>query len=79
MNGSSFSADTRCFALPAKIRKLTPNARHMALCALLMTDGGLSAQQALAAALAPVGGSKEQQGNRLPLSVLPAIERNLCS
>ena len=79
MSGSVFSTDNRCAALPAKIRKLAPNARNTALCALLLVDGGLSAQQALATALAHVASSKAQQGERLPLSGLSAVERNLCS
>ena len=79
MSGSVFSTDNRCAALPAKIRKLAPNARNTALCALLLVDGGLSAQQALATALAHVASSKAEQGERLPLSGLSAVERNLCS
>ena len=62
MSGSVFSTDNRCAALPAKIRKLAPNARNTALCALLLVDGGLSAQQALATALAHVAASKATQG-----------------
>ena len=79
MSGSVFSTDNRCAALPAKIRKLAPNARNTALCALLLVDGGLSAQQALATALAHVASSKAEQGDTLPLSGLSAVERNLCS
>ena len=79
MSGSAFSTDSRCSALPAKIRKLSPNARHMALCALLMVDGGLSAQQALAAALAHGVCTMPELGRPHPLPTLPAIERNLCS
>ena len=65
--------------MPVKIRKLAPNARNTALCALLLVDGGLSAQQALAAAFVHVAESEVQQGNSLPLFTLPALERNLCS
>ena len=79
MSRSTLHTDTRLAALPDKIRKLAPNARNTALCALLLVDAGLSAQQALAAALAPVGDSMAQQGNRMPLFTLPAVERNLCS
>ena len=79
MSGSAFSTDSRCSALPTKIRKLSPNARHMALCALLMVDGGLSAQQALATALAHGACNTTEQGSPHTLPTMPAIERNLCS
>ena len=79
MSGSVFSTDNRCAALPAKIRKLAPNARNTALCALLLVDGGLSAQQALATALAHVAASKATQGEGVSAPGLTAVERNLCS
>lgn len=79
MSGSVFSTDNRCSALPVKIRKLVPNARNTAICALLLVDGGLSAQQALVSALAHVTASKMEQGESVSLCGLPALERNLCS
>lgn len=79
MTGSVFSFDNRYSALSAKIRKLAPNARNAALCALLLVDGGLSAQQALASALAHVTASKPERGSSEQVFCLSAVERNLCS
>lgn len=79
MCASVFSTDNRCAALPAKIRKLAPNARNTALCALLLVDSGFSAQQALASALAHVAASKVTQGGGVSAPGLTTVERNLCS
>ena len=70
--------------LPPQMRRLAPNARNTALVALLLVEGGLSAQQALAAALAHVEEGRAAQGSHALSSLessasLPAVERNLCS
>lgn len=87
MSSTAFRTDSRFAALPAKIRRLPHNARNMALCALLLVDAGLSAQQALAAvfsaANACVTDARSVQASRddtvFLAGALPAVERNLCS
>jgi len=61
--------------LPGKIRKLCPTARHCALWALLLVDSGMTAQQALAAALS----SASTTASSSEASGLAPVERNLCS
>ena len=61
--------------LPGKIRKLSPTARHCALWALLLADTGMTAQQALAAALS----SASTTASSSETSGLAPVERNLCS
>ena len=61
--------------LPGKIRKLCPTARHCALWALLLVDAGMTAQQALAAALS----SASTAASSSEASGLAPVERNLCS
>ena len=62
-------------SLPGKIRNLAPTARHCALWALLFADSGMTAQQALAAALSclPASASNAEMASLAP------VERNLCS
>ena len=79
MSKSTLPTDHRLATVPAKIRKLAPNARNTALCALLLVDSGLSAQQALAAALAHVADTRAEQGGCKSSASLSAVERNLCS
>ena len=79
MSIPTLPTDHRFTALPAKIRKLPPNARNSALCALLLVDSGLSAQQALASALAQVADNKAGQGTATLAGILPTVERHLCS
>ena len=62
-------------SLPCKIRKLSPTARHCALWALLLADSGMTAQQALPAALS----SASITASSSEASGLAPVERNLCS
>lgn len=62
-------------SLPAKVRKLSLTARHCALWALLLADSGMTAQQALAAALS----SAAATASGAESSGLALVERNLCS
>lgn len=75
MSSGTVQNGSRLEALPAKLGKLAPNARNTALRALLLVDGGLSAQQALAAALPQAADNMAGHGG----AALPAVERNLCS
>ena len=62
-------------ALPGKLRKLSPTARNCALWALLFVDSGMTAQQALAAALSCAVATASD----VEASDLAPVERNLCS
>lgn len=76
MSGSHAAKPCRHFAgLPSKIRRLAPNARHCALWALLLVDAGMTAQQAVSAALH--AGAEGLSGLENP--GISAVERNLCS
>ena len=61
--------------LSGKIRKLSSTARHCALWALLFVDSGMTAQQALAAALSCASATASDT----EASGLAPVERNLCS
>ena len=69
------AAQSGTATLPGKIRKLSPTARHCALWALLLVDSGMTAQQALAAALS----STSTTASSSETSGLALVERNLCS
>ena len=69
------AAQSGSVPLPGKIRKLSPTARHCALWALLLADTGMTAQQALAAALS----SASTTASSSETSGLAPVERNLCS
>ena len=83
MSSTAFRTENSFASLPAKIRRLPHNARNLALCALLLTDAGLSAQQALAAVFSAVGAAQAKAAGdvegRADTCALPAVERNLCS
>ena len=62
-------------ALPGKLRTLSPTARNCALWALLFVNSGMTAQQALAAALSCAAATASDA----EASGLAPVERNLCS
>ena len=75
MAGRPSTSGRLAAGIPAKIRRLAPSARHCALWSLLLVDSGMTAQQAIASALATA--LEARSGSKL--SELPALERNLCS
>ena len=75
MKNAVLNTEVKFAALSAKVSKLTPNARNTALQALLLVDGGKSAQQALALCLARNAYAPAGHG----VTGLPTVERNFCS
>lgn len=75
MSGRPSTSGRQAAGIPSKIRRLAPSARHCALWSLLLVDSGMTAQQAIASALATA--LEARSGSEL--GELPALERNLCS
>lgn len=75
MFGRRDSSSKQITGIPAKIRKLAPTARHFALWSLMLVDSGMTAQQAIAAALGTASVTASSPVN----TEIPAVERNLCS